>query len=49
MLPHLAADVRENLVAVLLLDSEHRVGEWLDHAALDLDGPVLLAHVLRVS
>src|SRR4051812_14427050 len=47
VLPHLAADVGEDLVAVLQLHAEHRVGERLDHTALDLDGPVLLRHVLR--
>src|SRR5579875_3209038 len=46
--PHLAADVGEDLVAVGQLDPEHRVGQRLDHLALDLDDPVLLCHVLRV-
>src|SRR6516165_3080566 len=35
--PHLAADVREHLVAVLELHPEHRVGQRLDHRSLDLD------------
>src|SRR5882724_4804182 len=35
--PHLPADVREHLVAVLELDPEHRVGQRLDHHPLDLD------------
>jgi hypothetical protein len=39
----------EDLVAVLQLDAEHRVGKRLDYAAFDLDGPVFLAHILRVS
>src|SRR4051794_25367604 len=46
VLPHLAADVGQDLVAVLQLHAEHRVGERLDDSALDLDGPVLLRHVL---
>src|SRR4051794_35831822 len=47
VLPHLAADVGQDLVTVLQLHAEHRVGERLDDPALDLDGPVLLRHVLR--
>src|SRR5262245_17477028 len=35
--PHLAADVREHLVAVLELYPEHRVGQRLDHRSLDFD------------
>src|SRR6266545_8254294 len=35
--PHLARDVGQHLVAVLELHAEHRVGERLDHRALDLD------------
>jgi hypothetical protein len=31
-------------VAVLQLNAEHRIGQGLDHAALDLDGAVLLGH-----
>src|SRR3712207_9077340 len=31
-------------VSVLQLDPEHRVGQRLDDATLDLDGPVLLRH-----
>src|SRR5512144_1112915 len=46
--PQLAADVRENLVPVGELDPEHRVRERLDDGALDLDGPFLFRHVLRV-
>src|ERR1700731_2360305 len=44
VLPHLAADVSEHLVAVLQLNAEHRIGQGLDHAALDLYGAVLLGH-----
>src|SRR5690348_10487592 len=47
VLPHLAADVRQDLVAIGELHPEHRIREWLDHSALDLDGPVFLRHVLR--
>src|SRR5438132_498467 len=49
VLPHLAADVRQDLVPVLELDPEHRVRQGLDDPALDLDGAVLLRHVLRTS
>src|SRR5579884_1170759 len=38
VLPHLAADVGEHLVAVFQLDAKHRVGQRFDHPALDLDG-----------
>src|SRR3954469_12050197 len=44
VLSHLAADVGEHPVSVLQLDPEHRVGQRLDDATLDLDGPVLLCH-----
>jgi hypothetical protein len=47
VLPHLAADVSEHSVPVLQLDSEHCVGKRFDHATLDLDGPVFLAHILH--
>src|SRR5690606_6259594 len=47
VLPHLAADVGQNLVAIGELHPEHGVREWLDHPAFDLDGPVFLRHVLR--
>src|SRR5690606_38403908 len=47
VLTHLAADVGENLVPVLQLDAEHRIGQWFDYPALDLDCPVLLSHILR--
>ena len=49
VLPHLAADVREHLVTVLQLNAEHRIGQGLDHAALDLDGTVFLGHTFRRS
>src|SRR4051812_31103238 len=44
VLAHLAADVGEHPVPVLQLDPEHRVGQRLDDATLDLDGPVLFRH-----
>src|SRR3954451_15484752 len=47
VLPHFAADVRQNAVAVGELDAEHGVRQRLDHAPLDLDGAFLLRHVLR--
>src|SRR5688500_9775512 len=46
MLAHLAADVGEHPVPVLQLDPEHRIGQRLDDATFDLDGPVLLRHAL---
>src|ERR1700751_3444225 len=49
VLPHLAADVGEYLVSVLQLNAEHRIGQGLDHAALDLDGTVLLGHTSQRS
>src|SRR5690606_19668631 len=47
VLPHLAADVSQHAMAVGELDPEHRVRKRLDHSALDLDGPVLLRHILH--
>src|SRR4051812_31478674 len=47
VLPHLAADVGEHPVPVLQLDPEHRIGQRLDDATLDLDGPVFLRHALN--
>src|SRR5262245_41303810 len=47
MLPHLAADVRQNLVAIGELDPEHGIREWLDYAPFDFDGAVFLRHILR--
>src|SRR3954451_21611439 len=47
VLTHLAADVGEHPVSVLQLDPEHRVGQRLHDATLDLDGPVLLRHALH--
>src|SRR3954452_1288967 len=44
VLPHLAADVGEHPVPVLQLDPEHRIGQRLHDATLDLDGPVFLCH-----
>jgi hypothetical protein len=49
VLTHLAADVSEHLVTIAQLHSEHRVGQGLDHAAFDLDGPVFLGHILHAS
>src|SRR6185437_16721650 len=49
VLAHLADDVGENLVSVAEFHSEHRIGQWLDHLAFDLDGPILFGHVLRFS
>ena len=52
VLPHLAADVGENLVTVLQLNAEHRIGQGFDHATLNLYGTVFLGHkfseILRV-
>ena len=52
MLPHLAADVGENLVTVLQLNAKHRIGQGFDHATLNLDGTIFLGHyfseILRV-
>jgi hypothetical protein len=39
--PHLPRDVREHLVAVLELNSEHGVGQRLDDRPLDQDRVVL--------
>src|SRR3954465_6896212 len=47
VLAHLAADVGEHPVPVLQLDPEHRVGQRLDDATLDLDGPVFLRHAVN--
>ena len=44
VLPHLAADVGEHLVAVLQLNAKHGIGQGLDHATLDLYGAVLFGH-----
>ena len=38
--PHLAADVRQHLVAVLEFHAEHRVRQGLDDRALEHDGVV---------
>src|SRR5215472_15242871 len=35
VLPHLAADVRQDLVTIGELNPEHRVRQWLDNPALD--------------
>src|SRR3954447_1536468 len=39
--PELAADVRKDAMAVLQLDCEHRVRQWLDDGAFDLDRVLL--------
>ena len=41
--PHLACDVAEDDVIVIELHAEHRVGQGLDHLALEFD-LVLLRH-----
>src|SRR3954453_20099295 len=48
VLPHLAADVSEDLVPVAQLDPEHRVRQSLDNGAFDLDHAFFLRHVLRI-
>jgi hypothetical protein len=46
--PHLSRTVRQYLVPVLELDSEHGVGQWLDHGAFEHDGVFLgLGQVTR--
>lgn len=47
MLTHLALDVCENLVAVIQLNTEHRVGQSFNHRAFNLDDAVFLSHILR--
>src|SRR4051794_36001677 len=49
VLAHLAADVGEHLVPVAQFHPEHRIGQRLDHAAFDLDGPVLLGQASLAS
>src|ERR1700737_5296411 len=49
VLPHLAADVSKHLVAVFQLNAEHRIGQGLDHAALDLYGAALLGQNFQKS
>src|SRR4051794_18022093 len=39
--PELAADVRKDAMPVLELDREHRVRQWLDDGAFDLDRVLL--------
>src|ERR1700733_15398494 len=39
--PHLARAMRQHLVAVLKLDPEHRIGQWLCHRAFQHDGVFL--------
>ncbi|WP_454037009.1 hypothetical protein [Corynebacterium otitidis] len=47
MLAHLAADMCQDTVSVIELDSEHRVGQGLDDPALDFDG-AFLSHILHI-
>src|SRR5689334_25145420 len=47
VLSHLAADVREHLVPVGQLHTEHGVGKGLRDGALDLDHAFFLRHVLH--
>src|SRR2546430_3058793 len=47
VLPHLATDVRQDLVAVGEFHPEHGVREWLDYPAPHLDGPIFFWLVLR--
>lgn len=47
VLTHLARDVCENLVAVIQLNTEHRVGQSFNHRAFNLDDAVFLSHILR--
>lgn len=49
MLAHLAGNVGQNFVAIIQLDTEHRIWQWLDDAAFYLDGAFLLCHILHVS
>src|SRR5438132_4207207 len=44
--PHLARDVAEHHVVVVELHAEHRIGQRLDHLALEFD-LVLLGHPLQ--
>src|SRR6266498_3117751 len=48
VLSHLAADVREHLVPVGQLDTEHRVRQGLHDGALELDDAFFLRHVLAL-
>src|SRR5215471_18466419 len=47
MHPHLAADVRQDLMPIIQLHPKERVRQGLYYRALDLDGAVLLGHILR--
>ena len=46
VLPHLSADVGENLVSVLQLNAEHRIGQGFDDTTLDLYGTVFFGHTV---
>ena len=47
VLPHLAADVGEDLVSFSSSMRNIAIGQRFDNASLDLDGPVFLRHILR--
>jgi hypothetical protein len=36
----------ENLVSVLQLNAEHRIGQGFDHSTLNLDGTVFFGHTV---
>jgi hypothetical protein len=47
--PHLPADVGQDLVPVVELHPEEGIRERFHDCAFDLDGAVLLGHILRIS
>lgn len=47
VLTHLAGNVGQNLVAVVQLDTEHRVWQGFNNATLNLDGAFLFCHNLK--
>ena len=49
MLPHLPRDRRENVVAPLYLDTEHRARQGFRDLAFDLDLVLLLGQIPFVS
>ena len=46
---HLAADVGKHLVAVVELNTEHRVRQGLKNRSLELDCSVFLGHEVRAT
>ena len=46
MLPHLATDRGQDLVTVGQLNTKHRIGQGLDHGALQLECAFFLRHKL---